>query len=230
MADLVFGYGLCECGCGQKTTIASRTDKSRGAVKGEPRRFVRSHGMKNRPVGAETMAQRGMVSTKCAPGCKCGRHNKETHRRRQTGRRPSASTRAKMSASQKRYVKNNPGVRTAAARKARAARRHLPSSIEIDVRNCLTGLGIDWEGGRIVRGFHPDLVIESKKMVIEVQGCYWHGCTSCFPKRKNCRHRKRDKVKAKVYALAGYQMVEIWEHSINENLLRAVMEAINYGR
>ena len=46
--SLVFGYGLCECGCGQKTTIASRTNADRGAVKGEPRRFVRGHGAHNR--------------------------------------------------------------------------------------------------------------------------------------------------------------------------------------
>lgn len=99
MADLVFGYGLCECGCGQKTTIASRTDKSRGAVKGEPRRFVRSHGTKNKKVSPDVIASRASkTGRKCHPGCTCKRHDKETHRRRQTGVKRSPETRAKMSA------------------------------------------------------------------------------------------------------------------------------------
>ncbi len=35
--------GLCECGCGQATKISSQSNKSRGLVKGEPRRFVHGH-------------------------------------------------------------------------------------------------------------------------------------------------------------------------------------------
>jgi hypothetical protein len=35
--------GLCQCGCGQQTTIAKRSDKRDGYVKGQPLRFVRGH-------------------------------------------------------------------------------------------------------------------------------------------------------------------------------------------
>lgn len=35
--------GLCECGCGQRTSIATQNDIARGAVKGQPRRFVHGH-------------------------------------------------------------------------------------------------------------------------------------------------------------------------------------------
>jgi hypothetical protein len=34
---------LCECGCGEATTIATRTARDRGWVKGQPLRFVRFH-------------------------------------------------------------------------------------------------------------------------------------------------------------------------------------------
>lgn len=34
---------LCECGCGQPTSIAPQTVKKRGWVKGQPLRFVRTH-------------------------------------------------------------------------------------------------------------------------------------------------------------------------------------------
>lgn len=35
--------GFCLCGCGQKTAIAERTDKRKGWVKGEPKRFIAGH-------------------------------------------------------------------------------------------------------------------------------------------------------------------------------------------
>jgi len=34
---------LCECGCGNPTTIAKKTDQRRGDVKGQPMRFIRGH-------------------------------------------------------------------------------------------------------------------------------------------------------------------------------------------
>ena len=35
--------GFCECGCGRKTTIARKSDRAKGAVRGKPRRFIRGH-------------------------------------------------------------------------------------------------------------------------------------------------------------------------------------------
>lgn len=36
-------YGYCQCGCGQKTRIAPKTDRQRGWVKGEPIAQIRFH-------------------------------------------------------------------------------------------------------------------------------------------------------------------------------------------
>lgn len=47
------GKGYCECGCGRKTPIAWRNDITRGAIKGEPRRFVRGHGNRKRVLYVE---------------------------------------------------------------------------------------------------------------------------------------------------------------------------------
>lgn len=35
--------GLCQCGCGQTTTIAPWADPRWGVVRGQPRRFIRGH-------------------------------------------------------------------------------------------------------------------------------------------------------------------------------------------
>ena len=39
----------CECGCGQKTNLASRTYKSRGWIKNQPVRFISGHAGRNKP-------------------------------------------------------------------------------------------------------------------------------------------------------------------------------------
>lgn len=40
--------GLCECGCGQTTTIAAVTDRNKGWVKGRPLRFALGHNLRGR--------------------------------------------------------------------------------------------------------------------------------------------------------------------------------------
>ncbi len=41
--------GYCQCGCGQRTSITTHTDRRVGAVKGQPRRFVMGHAWQGRP-------------------------------------------------------------------------------------------------------------------------------------------------------------------------------------
>lgn len=44
-------YGLCQCGCGELTTIAPENDSSRGWVRGEPLRFIQYHHLRTRWPG-----------------------------------------------------------------------------------------------------------------------------------------------------------------------------------
>lgn len=41
--------GLCQCGCGRRTTIATKTATARGAVKGQPNRYLKGHIHKRSP-------------------------------------------------------------------------------------------------------------------------------------------------------------------------------------
>lgn len=41
---------LCECGCGQPTSIAKNTNKEYGHVRGQPVRFIRGHAMRGKPA------------------------------------------------------------------------------------------------------------------------------------------------------------------------------------
>jgi len=40
-------YGYCHCGCGEKTKFNTQSDPRRGFVKGEPRRYVNGHTLRN---------------------------------------------------------------------------------------------------------------------------------------------------------------------------------------
>jgi hypothetical protein len=42
-----FGHGLCCCGCGEKTNLASHDDARYGSVRGEPNRYIHGHGTRN---------------------------------------------------------------------------------------------------------------------------------------------------------------------------------------
>ena len=62
-------YGFCHCGCGRKTPIATKTEKRYGAVKGEPRRFIKGHKGKYRRTldtsGYVTVHAKGHPRTDC---------------------------------------------------------------------------------------------------------------------------------------------------------------------
>lgn len=47
---LQFPYGMCQCGCNQKTWIANRTNASFGYRKGEPARFKAGHNVKSSTI------------------------------------------------------------------------------------------------------------------------------------------------------------------------------------
>lgn len=42
------GHGLCECGCGMKTKVATMTRREWGHVKGQPLRFINGHNGRGR--------------------------------------------------------------------------------------------------------------------------------------------------------------------------------------
>jgi hypothetical protein len=43
-------YGFCECGCGERTSIAKKTRGALGHKKGEPTRYIVGHQMRGKPA------------------------------------------------------------------------------------------------------------------------------------------------------------------------------------
>lgn len=59
---ICIALGVCQCGCGQRTSLATSSDVSSSRVKGEPMRFVQGHQNRRRPEARYTVEDRGYLS------------------------------------------------------------------------------------------------------------------------------------------------------------------------
>jgi DNA mismatch endonuclease (patch repair protein) len=93
----------------------------------------------------------------------------------------------------------------------------------------------------------PDLVMRKFKLVIFIDGGFWHGYHWEFKKErlktnrafwipKIERNMQRDFFNNKVLREAGYTVMRFWDHEVKNNLERCVnqvllyMEAVNNGK
>ena len=67
-------------------------------------------------------------------------------------------------------------------------------------------------GQLIISGFCPDFVNKDNNKIIELFGCYWHKCQECgFG-----NGRTKDIGRLKEYKKAGYKVLIIWEHELED--------------
>jgi hypothetical protein len=64
ISEDIHGEGRCLCGCGDVTTVAKKTDRRHGTVKGKPRKFVRGH-HRRLPDKARYEVEKGQLPTPC---------------------------------------------------------------------------------------------------------------------------------------------------------------------
>jgi len=100
-------------------------------------------------------------------------------------------------------------------------RRHL--TIRISERN--------EAAGRLARAMpplvtKPDFVFRRQKVVIYVDGCFWHGCplhmkppggNATFWSEKIAGNKARDRRANRLLRRAGWRVVRVWEHELKEN-------------
>ncbi|WP_096363755.1 very short patch repair endonuclease [Thiohalobacter thiocyanaticus] len=82
---------------------------------------------------------------------------------------------------------------------------------------------------------HPDIVFTQRKIVVFVDGCFWHGCPlhGTMPKTnqeywaaKIARNIRRDAEVDQTLRAMGWRVVHVWEHEIKQDL-EAVSERID---
>src|SRR5688572_1454535 len=72
---------------------------------------------------------------------------------------------------------------------------------------------------------NPDFVFPKRRLVVFVDGCFWHGCPKCgrlprtrksFWSAKIAGNCERDKRQRKQLRLFGWEVIRIWEHELKD--------------
>ena len=95
-----------------------------------------------------------------------------------------------------------------------------------------------WRRNQPVFG-KPDFVLRRARLVVFVDGCFWHGCPKCghIPKTRRMywrtkilKNRTRDRLVTQTLRRAGWRVLRMWEHELakkNEaRLLRRIQRSL----
>jgi DNA mismatch endonuclease, patch repair protein len=70
----------------------------------------------------------------------------------------------------------------------------------------------------------PDFVFPVERLLVFVDGCFWHGCPKCkrtphtnvgYWGPKIQRNRERDRINNHILARGGWKVVRLWEHQLS---------------
>ena len=98
---------------------------------------------------------------------------------------------------------------------------------EILLRQALWKVGLRYRLNRRVEGCRPDLVFSSRKIVVFVDGCFWHGCPLHYVKprtrvefweEKLKSNTSRDSRQTRQLLEKGWIVLRYWEHEIKVNM------------
>ena len=95
------------------------------------------------------------------------------------------------------------------------------TSIEGFVRKILEEFEIKFIEQKQIRFINVDFFVPDLKLVIQVHGCYWHACPTCYPNGpKNKTQRKnleKDKQANEIIVEAKFELMDIWNHEIKNS-------------
>jgi DNA mismatch endonuclease (patch repair protein) len=109
-------------------------------------------------------------------------------------------------------------------------------STELRLIGVFTELGIKgWRRNYRVKG-HPDFVFPKKRIVVFVDGCFWHGhnCRNTHPKQnedfwavKRERNIARDKAATEKFERRGWTVLRIWECKLKKKNLPELLAELD---
>ena len=94
---------------------------------------------------------------------------------------------------------------------------------ELVIKRAIKGRGFNYQPK--VKG-KPDFINRRTKIVIYVNGCFWHGCKKCHKIPKTNRaywankiksNTIRDKQNRRYFLGIGYNVINIWEHELKNS-------------
>jgi DNA mismatch endonuclease, patch repair protein len=69
----------------------------------------------------------------------------------------------------------------------------------------------------------PDFVFRASRVVVFVDGCFWHGCPKCYRRpasnqqywdQKVARNRRRDRSVTRALRGQGWLVIRVWHHEL----------------
>lgn len=86
---------------------------------------------------------------------------------------------------------------------------------------------------------NPDFIFDENKILIFVDGCFWHGCKQCkkIPKtniefwdNKLKENIKRDKKNTRQLRHLGWRVLRVWEHELRKSpqkVINRILRVLN---
>jgi DNA mismatch endonuclease, patch repair protein len=118
----------------------------------------------------------------------------------------------------------NPLLRDQMTRSLAAAfaDREKPSGVHVRLKHALDERLPGFRTHVAIGPYVVDEAHTSKKIAVEVNGCYWHVCSEHFRPREISAARKRtmsqDRRKTSYLERHGWMLVVVWEHDVNNDL------------
>jgi DNA mismatch endonuclease (patch repair protein) len=125
----------------------------------------------------------------------------------------------------------SPAIRSRVMAQVRSQRNR---STEWRLRAHLIRAGIHgWKLNSLDIPGKPDFAFSEKRLLLFVDGCYWHGCPKCYRRpssntkywdAKVARNRSRDAKTTSQLRMDGWQVLRIWEHQLSamDSVLRRI--------
>jgi DNA mismatch endonuclease (patch repair protein) len=72
----------------------------------------------------------------------------------------------------------------------------------------------------------PDFAFPSQRVLVFVDGCFWHGCPKCYRLPDDNRdywtaklntNRRRDRRVSRMLIAKGWKVLRLWEHALETN-------------
>jgi DNA mismatch endonuclease, patch repair protein len=101
---------------------------------------------------------------------------------------------------------------------------------------------IGWRRRRRLFG-NPDFVFPKSRVVVFVDGCFWHSCpkhateprsNKSFWRAKLARNKQRDRLVTRTLRQSGWLVVRVWQHELSrinqERCVRRIQDALTAHR
>jgi very-short-patch-repair endonuclease len=97
------------------------------------------------------------------------------------------------------------------------------SGLEEKAYRVLDEWGVQYMPQYRIGQYVVDAYLPQRKLVVELMGCFWHGCFLCgYGDAAKLAHDRR---RAERLQAQGYQVIEVWEHEVKRDPYEALNAA-----